>query len=379
MSGDMLSRLNAIDMVILTDVVRQDQRSPSFEITNWSVQRLSDKGMENPDGLWLISGQGRDDAVRTWSVVLKIFERPEEETVQNERGYWKREVLLAQSGLLEHLPGPVAAPRFYRTDEYSDSAWLWMEHITDQQSGPWNLEQYSFAARQLGHWNGACLANMPLFDQPWLARRHYVSWLTLVDVENDWQFPLNQTQISAELRSRYEQLWAERVVFFKVMEALPQGFSHFDTQRRNLFICSDQTGQDHLVAVDWALCGMGPLGAELNGLVADNGIMLEWSPADLPLLDAAAFPSYIRGLHQAGWTGEIDLVRLGYVAWRAIYYGLVFPAWVAWWCSDEHAPFASQMYGLDREELFWKLLPLLQFSLDGGDEARQLMKKTQML
>lgn len=379
MSGDMLSRLNAIDMAILTEVVRQDQRSPSFEITEWSVRRLSDKGMENPDGLWLFSGEGSDGAVRTWSVVLKIFERPDEETPQNERGYWRREVLLAQSGLLEQLPGPVRAPRFYRTDEYPDSAWLWMEHITDQQSGSWTLEQYSFAARQLGHWNGACLAKMRLFDQPWLARRHYVSWLTLVNVENDWQFPLNQTHISAEFRGRYEQLWADREVFFNIMEALPQVFSHFDTQRRNLFICSDQTGKDHLVAVDWALCGIGPLGAELNGLVADSGIMLEYSPSDLPALDTVAFPSYLRGLQQAGWVGEIDLVRLGYIAWRAIYYGLVFPAWVAWWCSDEHAPFASQMYGLSREELFWKLLPLLEFSLDGGDEARQLMKKTRML
>jgi hypothetical protein len=90
---------------------------------------------------------------------------------------------------------------------------------------------------------------------------------------------------------------------------------------------------------------MGPLGAELNGLVADNGIMLEWLPADLPALEVFAYPSYIQGLHKAGWTGDIDRVRLGYVSWRAAYYALMLPAWLAWWCSTERAPFASQIYG----------------------------------
>ena len=380
MSDDILSRVNAIDTDILFDVVRQDQRNPSFEITEWSVRRLSDKGMSNPDGLWLFSGHGWEgDVDRSWSVVLKIFERPEQEKSQDHPRYWKREVLLAQSGLLERLPGPVRAPRFYRTDEYPDGAWLWMEQITDQQPGPWTLKEHSFAACQFGEWNGACLAAMPLFEKPWLARQHYLSWLTLVDMERDWQFPLNQTHVSGELRRRHEQLWADREMFYKVMEALPQAFSHFDSQRRNLFICNDRTGSNHVVAVDWELCGLGPLGSELNGIVADNAIMGEWEPADLPELDQIAFPRYIQGLQHAGWTGDIDLVRLGYVTWRAIYYGLIFPAWTAWWCADEHESFALQMYGLNREELFWKLLPLLEFCLDGSDEARRLMEKNKSL
>ena len=58
MPKDFLGRLQAIDLALLTDVVRQDQRSPSFEITEWSIKRLSDKGVQNPDGLWLVSGSG---------------------------------------------------------------------------------------------------------------------------------------------------------------------------------------------------------------------------------------------------------------------------------------------------------------------------------
>src|SRR5687767_3947890 len=106
MAEDMLIQLPAIDPTILTDVVRQDQRSPRFAITSWSVQRLSDKGIENPEGLWFLSGEGQDQAgSRSWSLVLKILQRPEQEPLPSDLWYWKRELLFAQSSLLDHLPG----------------------------------------------------------------------------------------------------------------------------------------------------------------------------------------------------------------------------------------------------------------------------------
>jgi hypothetical protein len=94
MSEDMLATLQAIDPAVLTEVVRQDQRSPTFEILDWNVKRLSDKGVINPDGLFLFSGQGRDEQdTRPWSVVLKILKKPDEEQDMREIFYWKRELL----------------------------------------------------------------------------------------------------------------------------------------------------------------------------------------------------------------------------------------------------------------------------------------------
>jgi hypothetical protein len=305
--------------------------------------------------------------------------RPEQESPQDDLYYWKREFLLAQSGLLERLPGPVRAPRFYRTDEYPDSVWIWMEEIADRRSGPWRLEHYAIAARQLGLWNGACLAVNEQPEETWLARRHYIAWLSWMDIEKDWQFPLNQSHVSVDLRGRYEQLWVEREIFYRVLDGLPQVFSHFDSQRRNLFIRQNMAQQDELVLVDWAQCGLGSLGAELNWLVGMSGGLLEWSPADLSKLDAVAFDSYLQGLRESGWSGDRDLVRLGYVAYLADYMGCKFPGFTAFWCSPENRLNALHTIGLAEEELFWKVLPILNYSLDCADEARQLMTKMGIL
>ena len=151
MKDDLLPILQMLNPAVLTRVVRQDLACDDFEITSWSVERLSGKGMTNPDGLWLFHGTGGDQrgqrlfrglgpderGERPWSVVLNS-QPPEKEQPPSDLWYWKREVLVAQFGLSTRLPGPVKAPRFYRLDGQPES-WLWMEHIHDAQPGPWPL------------------------------------------------------------------------------------------------------------------------------------------------------------------------------------------------------------------------------------------------
>lgn len=376
MAEAVLERLKNIDTAVLTQVVRQDQSSPSFEITEWSIRRLSDQGVISPDGLWLFSGQGYDSqGPRSWSVVLKIIHRQKQEPAPSDLWYWKRELLFAQSRLTARLPGLVKAPIFHHTEETPEGAWIWMEFVQDRQPSAWTLDHYSFAARQLGHWNGAYLTGTPLPDENWLARQHYRSWLLWMNLEKDWQFSLNQKHISDDIRKEYEQLWNERETFYNVLEGLPQVFSHFDSQRRNLFIRHGKDQADELVLVDWAQCGLGTLGAELTNLVGGSGMLLEWPPSGLSELDAVVFQSYVQGLHEVGWSGNVDVARLGYVAWLAVYFGCIFPGWTAWWCAFENRAFALQICGLAEEELFWKLRPVLNYTLDCADEARLLMKK----
>ena len=136
MTQAMLEQLQAIDPEVLTTIVRQDQRSPTFEITQWAVDRLSSKGIINPDGLFRFSGYGRaGDVSRPWSVVLKIVRKPDDQQNPRDIWYWKRELLAAQCQLLEHLRGPIAAPRIYAISEHADNGWLWMEHIVGRTQG----------------------------------------------------------------------------------------------------------------------------------------------------------------------------------------------------------------------------------------------------
>ena len=375
MDEGLLEKLMAIDPIVLTKIVRQDQNDPAFEITDWIVKRLSDKGIANPDGLWLFSAQGNSDKeTRPWSVVLKILQRQDEGLPADNVWHWKREFSLAQSGLSNQLQGPIKAPRTYHSKETPEGAWIWMEYI-EGIPGPWTLNEYSFAARQFGLWNGSYLTGTYLPTEPWLARKHYRSWLAIIDFEKTLQFPLNQKYFPGETFARYERLWHGRETFFNALESLPQVFSHFDSQRRNLLIRTNKTNQKELAALDWGQCGIGAIGAELNWLIGYSAMLLEWSPAELPELEEVVFPSYIQGLQASGWKGDTDLARLGFTAMLAVYIGCAIPGLTTYWCTAENREAAIQSLGFAEDELLLKILPGFDYALDRADEALRLMQK----
>lgn len=375
MAEDLLEKLNAIDPTVLTDVVRQNLNDPTFEITKWHVRRLSDKGVANPDGLWLFSGGGNGSQMRSWSVVLKILNRPPEELPPDNVWHWKREFSFAQSQLSKQLPGPVKTPCMYRTDEYPDGAWIWMEFVQGSVPDPWTLDEYAFAAYQLGLWNGYYLTGTSLPSEPWFTNQPYRSWLADMDFYQASQFPLTQKHIPKTTLARIEQLWNERETFFHTLENLPQVFSHFDSQKRNLFIRSNNANQKELVLLDWGQCGVGAIGAELTWLIGLTVALLEWPLIEVEKLEATAFHSYIQGLHANGWPGDTELVRLGFTSMFASYIGCALTSLLAWWCSPENSQFALQQFKLAEEELHTAWLPLVDYSLERADEARFLMKK----
>jgi uncharacterized protein (DUF1810 family) len=107
-----------------------------------------------------------------------------------------------------------------------------------------------------------------------------------------------------------------------------------------------------------------------------SSALLEWSPSELAQLDEAAFGSYLQGLHEAGWTGNTNEIRLAYTVWITAYFAVVFPNITTLWCVPDARSYAVQQFGFAEEELYEKWLPLFSYSLDCADEARSLMKKT---
>jgi hypothetical protein len=377
MAQHRLEQVRAVDATVLRAIVQQDQRSPTFEITDWTVDQLSSEGIANPEGLFRLSGHGRTgQATRPWSVVLKILHKPDEDQHPRHLTYWKRELLAAQSQLLERLPGPVAAPRIYNAVEYDDSGWLWMEHIAGNAIHPQTLAQYTFAARELGRFHGTYLTGALLPQYPWLCTEHcrwWLAWLESYKPESAWENPFVQGAFSRIARARVERLWAEKERFLAVLTQVPQVLSHFDYQRRNLFIRVGAAGQDEVVAIDWSAVGQGALGGDLNNLIGTSAVRFDVEPDDLAELEAGVIDAYAAGLGDAGWRGDARLVRLGYTAWLALWYGAVGPIMTAVWTANATSGIVVQPLGREPEALAAGWAKLCDFALDRGDEARLLM------
>ena len=376
----MLEQLRTLDDSVLTDIVRQDQRCPDFIITSWQVDRLSDKGIANPDGLYLFSGKGYGPAQQedecAWSVVLKKVQAPPEEGDITNIWYWKRELLAFQSGLLDDLPaGGVKAPRFYGTIEEDDNAWIWMEYVQENDPPRWPLRRFPAAARSLGGLHGAYLCGRPLPDFPWLSRDQGISWAIDADLDAELDHPIAQQFFSVENLSRLQRIWAERDLFFQAYHALPQVFSHCDTGRRNHLFRVNAEGVEEMVSIDWAWCGIAPVGWDLSMLLVDSALLFEMEPEDLPGVEEAAFPTYLEGLRSSGWQGDSRLVRLGYCVSAALFPLMPSLNSSIWLSKDDQQTFILRTFGCNFAEVARGWRTLFEHLLDLGEEALSLMEE----
>lgn len=379
LSEEILTKLSSVDQEVLAEVVCQDQRNPAFIMMNWSVRRLSDKGVANPDGLFLFSGNGYDEvSTRPWSVVLKIVKDPGQEQDPQDMGYWKREILLIRSGLLETLPESIVRPRFYKVMEQNSEAWIWMEYIEDI-SGSWTLDDYAFAARQMGRFDGAYLTGTPLPDQSWLATDYAKRWIGQDNPDGAWSNEYIQQYFSAPLRARVKRLWEERDSFLHALQCLPQVVSHFDCTRLNLMIRRHDGQPDQLIGIDWAFFGCGAAGGSLYALVGNSPMFYVIDPSQVSDLDRAAYKSYLLGLKDAGWKGDPDFIRLGFCAWTGLWLGIGIPPTAAWWMTDEARPWLLKLFDQRSPE---SIIPgwatMCNYGLDRADEARLLMEKLRL-
>ena len=78
---------------------------------------------------------------------------------------------------------------------------------------------------------------------------------------------------------------------------------------RNLFACRAPDGSPETVAIDWALVGIGPVGADLGQLVAGSATFFRAPVDDLETLDRRCFEAYVSGLEEAAGVVPRD-VRL---------------------------------------------------------------------
>ena len=372
-----LQTLTALDSTQVTEIVRRAQASPSFEIGSWDVRQLSSDGGINPEGLFLFSGDGNDErGQRPWSIVLKILQSRTPEPDPSHAWHWKREYWVMESGLLNALPGPLTAPRCYGVEIQPDGVWIWMEHILDCSPRRWGTDEFVFAAEQLGQTTGAWLSSGSKLDYPWLSRGIAQTWAEgFGPREEIWANEYVNRAWSNSMKERLMAVWAERARLNAALERLPQTFAHFDSQRRNLMIRKRPDGNDELVAVDWAWCGIGPVGADAAILIGNSMILLEADPKVGRQLDEAVFPSYLAGLRAAGWNGNIDEVRLAYAAANALFCGVIAPWALSVLTSPEWIARTKDNFGLDASGSAEHCVQMGAFGVELGEEALQLINR----
>ena len=377
MDTDRLQTLAALDSTRLTEIVRRGQASPSFEIGKWDVRHLSSDGMQNPEGLFLFSGEGHDERGRwPWSVVLKALQSDIPEPDLSDAWHWKREYWAMESGLLNRLPGPLVPPRCYGVEEQPGGAWIWMEHILDQSPRRWGTEEFVFAAEQLGRTTGAWLSSGIQLDYPWLSRRLAHTWSEgFAPSDEVWANEYVSQAWSSSMRERLMAVWAERARLNVALERLPQTFAHFDSQRRNLMIRARPDGEDELVAVDWAWCGIGPVGADAAILIGNSMILFEADPRTGAQLDELVFRAYLAGLRAVGWTGNIDEVRLAYAATNALFCGMAAPYLLSFATRPERIAWMKDNFGVDPSECAEHNVSMGAFGVALGEEALRLMNR----
>ncbi|PKO12195.1 MAG: hypothetical protein CVU39_25320 [Chloroflexi bacterium HGW-Chloroflexi-10] len=323
----------SIDRDQLNAIVRRSLRRESFEIQDWQMNQLGG-GIGNPVsvGLYRFQGSGQEHGEQVnWSVILKILQSPANLGLVNMGGsddqthwnYWKRELLIYQSGLLNSLPDGLVAPRCYEAIELPGNiGMLWLEDISDSSNGAWSLERYALTARHLGRFNGIYSSEATIPSYPWFGMQRNRNWVNLIDHWKTipWENPRVLQRYPRPEANSFRRMLLENERFLATLDLLPKTICHGDTYPTNFISRRLSDGQEQTVALDWALMGVEPLGDDLGQLVFGAQMNLKGTAQDE--ITEVLFEYYVEGLRDSGCRVDPQQVRFGFTASAALRVGL---------------------------------------------------------
>jgi hypothetical protein len=296
------------------------------------------KGNAATYGIWRVRGSAG-------SAVLKISSPPPDEVTgfwptsdrPNHWNYWQREALAYTSGLAATAFPTIAPPSLLESHRRSDGLIeLWLDDVAGAEGFAWPVPRIARFAYELGAGQASWAGRVPA--EPWLSRRWLAQYLAegpsrSVDIRDaDWDHP-TVAAWPEPVRRDLRRLWHERDRVLALAEAADRTLCHLDVWPANLI---DANGTSTLL--DWAFAGEGAIGEDLSNLIVDSftdGLM---DAALLPELADAATESYLRGLHDGGWSGSPDAVRVATAACGAAKYSWFAPALVGRAVRDERRP-----------------------------------------
>jgi hypothetical protein len=198
--------------------------------------------------------------------------------------YWRREALVYESGLLERLDG-LRAPRLLGSFERPDgSLALWLEDVA--ASPPWTPDRLGAFARRLGKAQGVFAQRLP--GEAWLGRGFLRRYLELHEIGG----------------AECEDLLAR-------LDVLPHTLGHNDLHPANVH-------GDGTVVLDWAFCGLAPVGLDAGVLVGDGVADAAIQPEDADAAAEAVWDGYAAGLRDSGFVGDLTAIRWAFLRGTAL-------------------------------------------------------------
>jgi hypothetical protein len=377
-------QLQRVDSTLLTPLVRKSLDDARLVVSNWHYDSVRGGAGGGLGGTFIYRFSGGADLQHTtvsWSLILKIVHaRPSEEPTSTH--YWKREAELYRSDLVVDLPGHLRAAKCFAVEEYPDEAcWIWQEDVQDAVGQTWDMEHYGLTARHLGQFNGAYLRNRPIPAASWLA----TGWLRKIAQATEPVIPkilelLNYAPMKQALpqdaERQFMRFWDERERFLDGLDKLPQTFCHQDPVRRNLFIRRTSDGDYETIAIDWAFVGRAAVGMDIAVPLIINLAFWEVDIAQARALASSLYEGYLNGLADAGWTGDPDIIRLGFAASVAGKFIelLMLTATLGLADTAQHESWV-EFSGVPIEQNIQLIADIISFVFPFIDEARTLMDR----
>jgi hypothetical protein len=381
-------RLAGVDSIRLTSIVRKMKRNNDLNVTKWSHTRIGAGGgisFGSALSLCRFSGEAVDLETHrntSWSLMLKAVGRngngSKDPAAWN---YWKREILVNQSGIIETLTDDFAAPVCFDIDEFPDDEyWIWMEDIGDDQTDTWSIDRYCLAARHLGQFNGTYLVAKSVPGATWLSTGRVREWIgfsdpIIAELQARRSTESLRPWINDKAIERILRLWTDRHSFLRALDSLPKTFCHHDAFRRNLIGRTRDSGVAQTVAFDWAVAGTGAIGEEISNLIFTSLAWLDVDFAEAGDLQEGVISGYIDGLRDAGWKGDANLVRFGCLGSAALQVGIAWAGGgaLSWFNDREKDKAFPKRIGHSLERVVSQLTRLQPYLLAAADEARRLM------
>lgn len=341
----------------LASVVRRALQVPDAWPLEWSCEPIDFQAV-NPAtaGLYRVFGTASDGTGRSrhWRMVLKMVHLPDLIGTPLESGfisdpedwnYWKREVLVRRSGLLDRFSSPLRPVMCLGTEDIDDrTSWLWLEELdASPHRSAWSTADLAASAYDLGAFAAQGVPTVEdVQDFPWALHRLLRGWLTTglvlggehaLNHDGCWTHPLVRDRLPVSARASFADFVAGAGPMLDRLDALPQTVAHHDAWRDNLFQEAGPEGR-RTVAIDWAAFGTAPIGEDLGHHIGLNLFMGVVGPDDAAQHEQTATEAYLEGLRAFGWRGDEEDVKFAAVTAGAMQMLPLAVCHLAWLCPE---------------------------------------------